>query len=94
MASARRSLEDFFFFFPCFFFFLNEPIAGTPRHVCERFHAKTFEGLSAYCRASIKSYFTPKVDAILKLSNYYANNTFPFHNGRIASRASRSFATI
>ena len=28
------------FFLCSFFFFLNEPIAGTPRYVCKQFHAK------------------------------------------------------
>ena len=51
------------------FFFLNEPIAGTPRHVCKSFEQKC-EDLTAMRRAS-NSYLTPKVDSILELSNYY-----------------------
>ena len=47
-------------------FFLNKPIASTPRHVC-----KTFDVNIWLRKANIKSYFTPKVDSILKLSNYY-----------------------
>ena len=58
-------------------FFLNEPIAGTPRHACKTFHTsvRRYE-----CRPNIKSYLTPKVDPIVTLNNKvnYANlHTFP-----------------
>ena len=48
--------RQFFFFH----FFLNEPIAGTPRHVCKQLHAKTRR---SDCVGPISShlYTTPKV---------------------------------
>ena len=49
------------FFFSFLFIFLNEPIAGTPRHVC-----KTFSRI--HSKIWLRR---PKVDSILKRSSYY-----------------------
>ena len=63
---VRRFLRSFYFIFMSFFF-LNDPIAGTPpsRHVCQKFHANIPR---PDCVGP-----TPKVDPMLKLSNYKAS---------------------
>ena len=55
-----------------FFFFLKDSMAGTPRNTCVFFSSKC----SKICRrrASTKSYLTPKVDPMLKLSCYKASS--------------------
>ena len=53
------------------FFFLNEPVSMTPRHVCKKLPAKT-PRCDCVWPIFIKSYVTSKVDPILKLCNYKA----------------------
>ena len=61
------SVGNTLFFFSRFSSFLNEPIAGAPRHVCKKFHASIRRSDSV--GPNIKPYLTPKVD--MKLRNLH-----------------------
>ena len=50
---------------PFVFFFLMQPVPGTPRHACKMFRAKLSKIWLR--RANIKSYLSPENDPILKL---------------------------
>ena len=70
------------------FFFLDESIAGTPRHVCKTFHANV-RSLDCVRRANVKSYLRPKADLMLKLSSYKAttqNYTFSARKSKCPRR--------